>query len=70
MKTKKILSIVLSGLLMTFLHTGCTDDFEEINTNTRVLSELSSATIGNTFARSQFYTLMTARQLFQGLFGD
>ncbi|MEN8226814.1 MAG: SusD/RagB family nutrient-binding outer membrane lipoprotein [Bacteroidota bacterium] len=70
MKTNRLLNYILAGLLMTFLYAGCTDDFEEINTDTRVLSELSSATIGNTFARSQYYTLMTARQLFQGLFGD
>ncbi len=70
MKTNKLLNIILAGILMTFIYTGCTDDFEEINTNTRVLSELSNATIGNTFARAQFYAVMSARQTFQGLFGD
>ncbi len=70
MKTNKLLNIILAGILMTFLYAGCTDDFEEINTNNRVLSELSNATIGNTFARAQFYTVMSARQTYQGLFGD
>lgn len=70
MKTNKLLNIILAGILMTFIYSGCTDDFEEINTNTRVLSELSNSTIGNAFARAQFYTVMSARQVFQGLFGD
>jgi hypothetical protein len=33
---------------------GCTEDFEEINTDERVLSELDASTIGNLFARVQY----------------
>lgn len=54
MKTKKIYNLVLAGLLMTFLISGCTGDFQDINTNRRVLSQLDRATIGNVFAYVEF----------------
>ncbi len=40
MKKNLIFITLLSGLLIGFLFTGCTEDFEEINTNDKVLAEL------------------------------
>ena len=45
---------MLAGLLMTFLISSCTSEFEDINTNRRVLAELDRATIGNVFAYVEF----------------
>lgn len=50
MKTNKLINIFLSGLLGVFLFSGCTGDFEKINTNNRVLAEIDAATIGNVYA--------------------
>ncbi len=54
MKTNKLFNYVLAGLLMTFLISGCTTDFEDINTNPRVLAQLDPSTIGNVFAYVEF----------------
>lgn len=72
MKTNKLLNFVLAGLLMTFVFSGCTSDFEEINTNTRVLAQLDQATIGNVYAYCQFNGLMNgwSYQTSQNLFAD
>ena len=72
MKTNKLINILLSGLLGTFLLSGCTDDFQEINTNKRVLAEIDVATIGNVYAGTQFDGLMQGWnfQTWQNLFAD
>ena len=54
MKTKKLLNFAFVGLLISSLFLGCTEDFEELNTNERVLTELDAATIGNIYARVQY----------------
>ncbi len=71
MKTYKLMKFVVTGLLMIFMFFGCTDDFEELNTNERVLTELDAALLGNIFARVQhrgFWT--TSPQIAQNLFAD
>lgn len=72
MKTNKLINILLSGLLGAFLIGGCTSDFEEINTNKRVLAEIDAATVGNVYAGTQFDGLMEGWnfQTWQNLFAD
>ena len=54
MKTVNLMKFAFVNLLVTFLFSGCTEDFEEINTNQRALSELDASTIGNVYARCQY----------------
>ena len=49
MKIYKLIKFGFVGLLSTFMFFGCTDDFEEINTNDRVLTELDAVQIRQTF---------------------
>lgn len=70
---KNIISykFVLAIGLTIFLFGGCTDDFEEINTDERVLTELDAATIGNLFARVQYRGyFIDYDQTSQNLFAD
>jgi len=62
----------MSGLLGIFLLGGCTDDFTDINTNQRVLSDIDLATIGNVYAKVQYDGLMSGWnfQISQNLFAD
>ena len=62
----------MSGLLGAFLIGGCTSDFEEINTNKRVLAEIDPATVGNVYAGVQYDGLMRGWnfQISQNLFAD
>ncbi|MBS0000059.1 MAG: SusD/RagB family nutrient-binding outer membrane lipoprotein [Cyclobacteriaceae bacterium] len=58
-------------MLMAFLISSCTDDFEEINTNDRVLTELDAATLGNMYGRLQYIGFyMDYHQISQNLFAD
>jgi hypothetical protein len=72
MKTNKLINILLSGLLGVFLFSGCTGDFEDINTNQRVLAEIDVATIGNVYAAVQYDGLLSGWnfQISQNLFAD
>ena len=71
MKTYKLIKFGFVGLLTTFMFFGCTDDFEELNTNDRVLTELDAALIGNIFARVQHRGMYSdSPQISQNLFGD
>ncbi len=72
MKKRSIFIAFLSALTIALLFTGCTKDFEEINTNKRVLAELDKATIGNVYAYCQYNGLMNgwAFQTSQNLFAD
>ena len=71
MKTNKLLNFAFIGLLVSFLFCGCTEDFEELNTNDRVLTELDAATIGNIYARVQYRGYyMPYHQTSQNLFAD
>ncbi len=71
MKTNKLLNFVFAGLLISFMFMGCTEDFEELNTNDRVLTELDAATIGNIYARVQYRGLfIRTPQVKQNLFAD
>lgn len=72
MKTNKIINILLSGLLVVFSFSSCTSDFEEINTNQRVLAEIDPATVGNVYASTQYNGLMNGWdfQTYQNLFAD
>jgi hypothetical protein len=72
MKTNKLLNVILSGALMLYIFSACTSDFEEINTNDKVLAELDQATIGNVYAYTQYNGLMNgwAFQTSQNLFAD
>jgi len=54
MKTIKLFSFASAVLLATSMFFGCTEDFEEINTNQRALTELDAAMLGNMFARIQY----------------
>ncbi|MBK7710851.1 MAG: SusD/RagB family nutrient-binding outer membrane lipoprotein [Bacteroidales bacterium] len=72
MKTNKFINILMSGLLGLVLLGGCTDDFTDINTNKRVLSDIDLATIGNVYAKVQYDGLMSGWnfQISQNLFAD
>jgi len=71
MKTYKFIKIAFVSLLMTSMFFGCTDDFEELNTNPRVLTELDAALLGNIFAQVQHRGLFTySPQISQNLFAD
>jgi len=72
MKTNKLTNILLSGLVVVFFFGSCTGDFEEINTNKRVLAEIDMATIGNVYAGVQYDGLMQgwSFQISQNLFAD
>jgi len=71
MKIYKFIKIVFVGLLMTSMFISCTDDFEELNTNPRELTELDAALLGNIFARVQHTGLFTnSPQVSQNLFAD
>ena len=70
-KMKSIFNFVLAVIFTSVIFSGCTDDFEEINTNTRVLAQLDKATIGNVFARTQWRGNMIGKyQVFNNLFAD
>ena len=72
MKTSKLINILLSGVLVLFSFSSCTSDFEEINTNQRVLAQIDPATIGNVYASTQMNGLMNGWdfQTYQNLFAD
>lgn len=71
MKTNKLLKIVFVGLLMTFMFVSCTENFEEYNTNPRVLTELDAASIGNIYAYVQYRGYYVGyHQTSQNLFAD
>lgn len=71
MKTNKFLRLLVPALMMSIFLIGCTDDFEEINTNERVLTELDAATLGNLYARIQYRGFfMDYHQTAQNLFAD
>jgi len=71
MKRTDLSNIAFAGLLVSCLFFGCTKDFEEINTDEKVLSELDAATIGNTYAAVQYYGFfMYYHQTSQNLFAD
>lgn len=59
MKAVKLIKFAFVFLFVTCLLFSCTDDFEEINTNERVLSELDASTIGNVYARCQYVGFTT-----------
>jgi len=61
MKAVKLMKLVFVCLFVTCLFFGCTEDFEEINTNTRVLSELEASTIGNVYASCQYVGFWTQK---------
>jgi len=70
-KMKSIFNFLLAAIIVSVLVSSCTDDFEEINTNTRVLSQLDKATIGNVFARTQYRGMLYRNyQIFNNLFAD
>ncbi|VAW24385.1 Cell surface glycan-binding lipoprotein, utilization system for glycans and polysaccharides (PUL), SusD family [hydrothermal vent metagenome] len=71
-KMKSIFNFLLAIILVSVLFSGCTEDFEEINTDTRVLAELDKATIGNVYAYCQYRGLMNgwSFQTSQNLFAD
>jgi hypothetical protein len=71
MKTKKLFNFALPGLLILFMFFGCTENFEEINTNERVLTELEPSLLGNLYARTQYRGFyMDYHQTSQNLFAD
>ncbi len=71
MKHNELAAITFASILVSCLLFSCTDDFEEINTNERVLSELDASSIGNMYARVQYYGFyMQYHQTSQVLFAD
>jgi len=71
MKTIKLLSFVSAVLLVTSGFFGCTEDFEEINTDERSLTELDASMLGNLFARCQYLGyFINYHQTPQTLFAD
>jgi len=70
MKKNLILIALLSGLIIGFHFTGCTEDFEEINTNDKVLAELDPATIGNVYGYCQYNGLMIHLNYSQNIYAD
>lgn len=73
MKTKKLINILLSGLLVAFWLSGCTNDFKEINTNQRVLAQIDAATVGNEYASAEYNGLLYGGyswQIAENLFSD
>lgn len=58
MKTNKFINILLSVLLVVFSLSSCTSDFEDINTNKRVLADIDPATVGNVYGNCQYFALM------------
>jgi len=71
MKTYKMLNITYVSLLMSIMFLGCTDDFEEINTDPLVLTELDASLIGNIYARAQYRGFdINYHQVSQNVFAD
>jgi hypothetical protein len=73
MKTNKLINILLSGLLIVFSFSGCTSDFNEINTNQRVLAKIDASTIGNVYASAEYNGLLYGGyswQIAENLFSD
>jgi hypothetical protein len=73
MKTNKLINIVLSCLLILFSVSSCTKDFEDINTNKRVLSGIDASTVGNVFAYAEYNGLLWGGgswQVAENLFAD
>jgi hypothetical protein len=71
MKTIKLLSFASAVLLSASLFFGCTEDFEEINTDQRSLTELDAAMLGNIFGRIQYRGyFINYHQTPQTLFAD
>ena len=67
---KKFLFIFLSTAMLVLFSNGCTEDFEEINTNDKVLAELDPATIGNVYGYCQYNALMIQYYFSQNIYGD
>ena len=71
MKKYNSIKFAIAALLVPLIFYGCTDDFEEINTDPRVLTELDAATLGNMYARLQYRGFyMDYHQVSQNLFAD
>ena len=71
METNKMKTLLYIGLLASFFFVGCTDDFEEINTDPLVLTELDASLIGNLYARAQYQGFdIDYHQTSQNLFAD
>jgi hypothetical protein len=70
---KKILkfSILSAALIVAlFQFNGCTDRFEELNTDKTKLTELDASGVGNAFAAAQYRSVNASWQTFQSLFAD
>jgi Susd and RagB outer membrane lipoprotein len=73
MKTNKLINILLSSVLVAFAFNSCTSDFEDINTNKRVLATVDASTIGNVFAYAEYNGLLYGGgswQIAENLFAD
>ena len=71
MKINQFIKFAFCSFLAILVAIGCTDDFEELNTNERVLSELDAATIGNVYARAHYRGFfINYHQTRQTLFAD
>lgn len=70
MKKNLVSIVLLSGLFIGLLFTGCTEDFEEINSNDRVLRELDPATIGKVYGYCQYEGLTIFLNYSQNIYGD
>ena len=72
MKTIKLLNFAFTGLLISFLFLGCTEDFEEMNTNERVLDRTGCGLSLVIFMHvsSTRDSIMDYHQTSQNLFAD
>lgn len=72
MKTNLYLRLLTATLLVSIVFGiyGCTEHFEELNTDKTKLSSLDASGVGNAYAAAQYRSIAASWQTFQSLFSD
>lgn len=68
-----VFKLLAPAILFVGLFAGCTEDFEELNTNPTKLTAVDAASVGNAYARAQYRGMFGEAggfQLYQSLFAD
>jgi Susd and RagB outer membrane lipoprotein len=69
---KKLKQLIIPLVLIVFAvgNYGCTDKFDELNTDKTKLTTLDASGVGNAFAAAQYRSLAASWQVYQSLFAD
>jgi hypothetical protein len=72
MKTNTYFRFLTATVLLALVpgFYGCTEHFEELNTDKTKLSSLDASAVGNAYAAAQYRSIAANWQVFQSLFAD